>query len=106
MDPSISMKMSAEANIDQMLDFFESFLRAAGYQLDGKSLTLQEDKPMVSFETASTEGNKYDFWEDDGISMVGNPWMATLGSRDSVIVGSGLFGAEDEDRLLFGPLFG
>jgi hypothetical protein len=98
MDPSITMKVSAEANLSQMLQFFESFLRAAGYQIDGQSLVLQEDEPVVQFNADRSTGDQ-SFWEDDGFSMIGNPWMAT--------VGSGLRGGQfGEDVVSFGPLFG
>jgi hypothetical protein len=34
-EPDVRMSISAEADLDQMCDFFESFLRASGYIFDG-----------------------------------------------------------------------
>jgi hypothetical protein len=35
-EPEVQMSISAEADLTQMCDFFESFLRASGYVFDGK----------------------------------------------------------------------
>jgi hypothetical protein len=35
-EAEVQMAISAEADLDQMCDFFESFLRASGYVFDGK----------------------------------------------------------------------
>ena len=35
-EPEVQMAISAEADLTQMCDFFESFLRASGYVFDGK----------------------------------------------------------------------
>jgi hypothetical protein len=80
------MKISAEANLSQMLEFFESFLRAAGYQLDGQTLTLLTEEEAFP----SVNDN---FWEDDGFSFTGNPYISTR-------VPGG------EDRISFSPAFG
>jgi hypothetical protein len=39
-EPEVQMAISAEADLDQMCDFFESFLRASGYVFDG-SVTIE-----------------------------------------------------------------
>ena len=47
-DHSVAMTISSEANIQQMLEFFQSFLRAAGYDFDGKELCLERTAPDFS----------------------------------------------------------
>ena len=44
-DHSVSMTISSEANLPQMLEFFSSFLRAAGYEFDGKELCFERTAP-------------------------------------------------------------
>jgi hypothetical protein len=44
-DHSVSMTISSEANLSQMLEFYSSFLRAAGYEFDGKELCLERTAP-------------------------------------------------------------
>jgi len=101
MEANIDMSISAEANLSDMLSFFGDFLRAATYPLDqGHELSIERKAPDF--------GNTQDFWEDDGVSWVGNPWAATLGSSDLGItyIGSGLKGGMGEDHLSFDPCFG
>lgn len=47
-DHTIEMSISSEANLQQMLEFFQSFLRAAGYELDGKELCIERSAPDFS----------------------------------------------------------
>ena len=47
-DHSVAMTISSEANLFQMLEFFSSFLRAAGYEFDGKELCLERTAPDFS----------------------------------------------------------
>ena len=44
-DHSVAMTISSEANLSQMLEFFSSFLRAAGYEFDGKELCFERTAP-------------------------------------------------------------
>ena len=44
-DHSVEMTISSEANLSQMLEFFSSFLRAAGYEFDGKELCFERTAP-------------------------------------------------------------
>ncbi len=39
--PSVEMTLSGEADLTQMLAFFEAFLQASGYQLGAKTLKLE-----------------------------------------------------------------
>ncbi len=43
------MSISSEADIPQMLTFFESFLQAAGYVIEGKELVLERKAPEFNF---------------------------------------------------------
>ena len=47
-DHSVEMTISSEANLSQMLEFFSSFLRAAGYEFDGKELCFERTAPDFS----------------------------------------------------------
>ena len=99
LDPSIDFSVTAEADLPQILRVFESFLKANGYDLDDRELTLSRKAPDFSRDN---------FWEDDGFSRVGNPWAVTYGSSDQgmAYIGSGLKGGEGEDHLRFNPCFG
>jgi hypothetical protein len=61
-DHSVSMTISSEANLQQMLEFFQSFLRAAGYEFDGKELCLERSAP---------DFGDYSGWGNSGASYWG-----------------------------------
>jgi hypothetical protein len=42
-EADISMSISSESTVETMLEFFECFLKAAGYQLDGEKLELAKE---------------------------------------------------------------
>ena len=65
-DASIDMSISAEANLPDMLSFFGDFLRAATYPLD-------QDHELGIERKAPDFGSSQDFWEEDTISLIGNP---------------------------------
>lgn len=88
----IQMTISDEATINDMIDLFDAFLKASGYVYNGQLKIVEEDK----FESQSYIPQ--DFWDDDGTSLVGNPWVATAGSR--------LRGGSSEDHLSFHTSFG
>jgi hypothetical protein len=46
-EADVSMSISSEADLDQMLRFFESFLQASGYIIDGKELSLLSAVPEI-----------------------------------------------------------
>jgi hypothetical protein len=48
-EAAVDMSISSEADIPQMLAFFESFMQAAGYILEGKELTLERRAPDFDF---------------------------------------------------------
>lgn len=70
-DHSVEMTISSEANLSQMLEFFSSFLRAAGYEFDGKELCFERTAP--DFGDISNFGTKYtgSAWIDSGASYWG-----------------------------------
>jgi len=70
-DHSVLMTISSEANLQQMLEFFTSFLRAAGYEFDGKELCLERSAP--DFGDISDFGASYPgpAWADSGASYWG-----------------------------------
>ena len=103
LDPSIDFSVTAEADLPEILQVFEDFLKANKYDLDDRELTLSRKPPNFDSD---------DFWGDDGVSCVGNfidrPWEVTYGSYDQGVayIGSGLKGGEGEDHLSFSPCFG
>jgi hypothetical protein len=70
-DHSVSVTISSEANLSQMMEFFSSFLRAAGYEFDGKELCLERTAP--DFGDVSDFGSSYPgpAWADTGASYWG-----------------------------------
>lgn len=99
---AVEMSISSEATLSDMAAFFTDFLRASGYVFDGE-LAITEP-----FKEETPESLRSNFWEDDGVSYVGNPWEARPGNDtlDTVYTGSGLFGAAGEDHLSFNSCFG
>ena len=87
-DHSVSMIISSKANLQQMVEFFSSFLRAAGYEFDGKELCFERSAPDFN----------QDFWEEDGFSVTGNP----TASGDTILFGSRLPGGLGSDTISFG----
>jgi hypothetical protein len=65
LDASIDMSISAEANLSEMLSFFETFLRAAAYPLDA-------DHELGIERKAPDFGSTQDFWEDYNTSASSN----------------------------------
>lgn len=47
-EPSVKMSISGEADLSQMLSFFECFLKASGYEFEGKELRLESSAPDLS----------------------------------------------------------
>jgi hypothetical protein len=44
-EAAVEMSISSEADLSQMMRFFESFLQAAGYGLDDRELSLERKAP-------------------------------------------------------------
>ena len=71
--PGVTMTLSGEANLDQMLELFEGFLRASGYALDG-DLEIRPETPTAdSFIPFDTFGSSviYGGSGTDTISFAG-----------------------------------
>jgi hypothetical protein len=73
--PNIAIEMSTygDANVDQMLRFFEAFLSAAGYVLKGELQVIGEVTETSETLKAHSSSSNQDFWLEDGYSFVGNP---------------------------------
>ena len=65
LDPSIDFSVTAEADLPQILQVFEDFLKANKYDLDDRKLTLSRETPA---------SNKDNAWSYDDTSLVGNPF--------------------------------
>ena len=59
-EADVSMSISSQADLTEMLHFFESFLKASGYYLDGQELTLERSAPDLDpygdYSLASSTG--------------------------------------------------
>jgi hypothetical protein len=86
MDASIDMSITAEANLEEMAEFFTSFLRAAGYPVDYSEvleLTGPEEEVTKSRDGWSVDttfsSNGFPGYPDESITSVfpgvavGNP---------------------------------
>ena len=63
----IDMSISAEADLDQVAEFFTSFLRAAGYPIDySEVLEVADASEEKEEEVAKPRDSWGDFWGDDG----------------------------------------
>jgi hypothetical protein len=47
-ETKVKMEISSEVAIPELLVFFEDFMRAAGYIIDGKRLSLEREAPDFS----------------------------------------------------------
>ena len=48
-EAAVDMSISSEADLEQMVGFFESFLQAAGYVIEGKQLVLERTDLGIDF---------------------------------------------------------
>ena len=101
-EPTVNMSISSEANLTEMLDFFQTFLKASGYYIaDDQELTIGSVN-SITFSNTSTTGSfsfsDQSFWEDDGFSLTGNPCTG----QDSLFVSSRLVGGMANDVISFG----
>jgi hypothetical protein len=101
-EPTVNMSISSEADLNEMLEFFQSFLTASGYYIaDDQELKLTSVSPVSFFNTATTGSFSFSdqsFWEDDGFSLTGNPCTG----QDSLFVSSRLVGGMANDVISFG----
>jgi hypothetical protein len=63
-EPTVDMSISSEANLNEMLEFFTSFLKASGYYID-------ENKELVFERTAPDFSDVPDKWWHTGAEYWG-----------------------------------
>ena len=104
-EPTVDMSISSEANLNEMLEFFTSFLKASGYYIDeNKELVFERSAPDFSdvpdkwYVGGSHPNRSQDFWQEDGFSLTGNPGVI---GGDTVCIGSGLLGGMGKDVITF-----
>jgi hypothetical protein len=83
-EPEVQMAISAEADLDQMCDFFESFLRASGYVLKGEVRIVEDTVSANDFVPFEFGGDSliYGGSGTDTISFGGGqpvPYVGSLG---------------------------
>ena len=84
-EPEVQMAISAEADLTQMCDFFESFLRASGYVFDGELEIVASDEALDNnywkekyvemMQVAGGEGvgelvQDRDFWQEQTYKLL------------------------------------
>lgn len=47
-DPKIEITMPADSTLDEVIEAFEAFLKAATYPMDNRRLEIVEDVPVVA----------------------------------------------------------
>ena len=80
-EPSVDMSISGEADLSQMLSFFECFLKASGYEFEGKELCLERTAPDFSFSDAYSYGSSYFGPFGGGASSTGTEGVQATGSN-------------------------
>ena len=68
--PGVEMTLSGEANLTQMLSFFEAFLQASGYYLDGKELTLERSAPEFDTPDFPRGLGEYSLASSTGVDFI------------------------------------
>ena len=99
-ETKIKMEIPSCATLDEMIAFFGDFLTAAGYVVLGELVVKDDAKPE---KPVVCERHWDNFWEDDGNSVVGNPWSVRYHEQPTYI-GSGVRGGMGEDHLSFSPV--
>jgi hypothetical protein len=64
------MSISSEADIPEMLRFFETFLQASGYILDGRELTLERKAPEFDFSDFPHGLGEYTLASSSGVDFI------------------------------------
>jgi hypothetical protein len=62
-DHSVEMSISSEATLAQMLEFFSSFLRAVGYEFEGKELCFERIAPDLGDVSEKWWGDDPGYWK-------------------------------------------
>ena len=70
-EAAVDMSISSEADLDQMMQFFESFLQAAGYVIDDRELVLERKAPDFNFSTDYPHGlGEYTLASSSGVDFI------------------------------------
>jgi hypothetical protein len=70
-EAAVDMSISSEADLSQMMTFFESFLQAAGYMLDDRELTLERRAPNFNFSSDYPHGlGEYTLASSSGVDFI------------------------------------
>lgn len=84
-----------------MLELFESFLKASGYVFDG-SLVIEEPEVIEKESPTFCNNSWSDFWNEDGMSVTGNP----AAGPDTINFGAaqfaGMWGGMKDDTITLG----
>ena len=60
LEHAVEMSISGQASIEQMLSFFDAFLKANGYVYDGE-VTILDETPRPLFQTTAQGSQGVDF---------------------------------------------
>ena len=86
-DHAIEMTISSNANLTQMLEFFQSFLRGAGYHFEGKELCFEREAPDLTDIPERWEPFDFGFpqpsrqWQGSTVSSTGDNVVAIGNAR-------------------------
>ena len=69
--PRVEMTLSGEADLSQMLAFFEAFLQASGYQLGEKSLELTGPDTLKVDKEGFISFSDYPMAVGSGVDFIG-----------------------------------
>jgi hypothetical protein len=58
--PSVTMEITGQSSLDQMLSFFDCFLKANGYVYDGE-VTILDEEPRPLFQMTAQGSQGVDF---------------------------------------------
>lgn len=88
-EPTINMSISGEADLNQMLSFFDSFLKASGYVYDGNLEVAQFEKPKLD-NTISVGEPRHGFYPSPwyGSTVASGINGAACPSTDAVAIGT------------------
>ena len=99
-ESKVKMTIGAEATVTEMLAFFADFLRGSGYVFDGDIVIDNPREPLTC------ENHWNSFWEEDGISMTGNPYASpdtiSFGSTPPSYSTNGYWMANGTDNITLG----
>ena len=76
--PGVTMTLSGEATLDQMLLMFEGFLQASGYVLEGDLGVIPEDETPSPADIFTSWG---DYWNDTPITIGSGTDFFSLGEK-------------------------